>query len=75
MKAFIKLAVSAARAARSATRSAEGVERRQVLLGIAALAAWLEKFASDGPALNVLGSRLTEALPRAVEELQPALGA
>ena len=50
--------------------AADGIERRQVLLGVAALAAWLELFA-DAPALDVLGDRLTAALPRAREQRQP----
>lgn len=73
LKTFIKLAIFSGTGHTIRHGSAEGVERRQVLLGIAALAAWLEKFASDAPALEVLGSRLTETLPRAAEELQPAL--
>lgn len=50
--------------------AADGIERRQVLLGVAALAAWLELFA-DAPALDVLGDYLTAALPTAREQRQP----
>ena len=44
-------------------------ERRQVLFGIAALAGWLEQFAKV-PALDVLGSRVSEALPAAIERVR-----
>ena len=50
--------------------AADGIERRQVLLGVAALAAWLELFA-DAPALDVLGDYLTATLPTALEQREP----
>jgi hypothetical protein len=46
--------------------SAEEGERRQVLLGVAALAGWLEEFANV-PAMEVLAARLGRELPGAVE--------
>jgi len=46
-------------------------ERRQVLFGIAALSGWLQQFANQ-PALDVLGSRISEALPAAIERVQSA---
>lgn len=41
-------------------------ERRQVLFGVAALAGWIERFAG-APALNVLATRMSAALPAAIE--------
>jgi hypothetical protein len=41
-------------------------ERRQVLFGVAALAGWIEQFAG-APALNVLGTRMSAALPAAID--------
>jgi hypothetical protein len=49
--------------------SSEGSERRQVLLGVIALAAWLERFASDAPALELLAEYLSDALPRAAQQV------
>jgi hypothetical protein len=50
--------------------SAVDGDRRQVLLGIAALCGWLEEFAGI-PALDVLSTRLDAALPAAIEHAQP----
>jgi hypothetical protein len=53
--------------------AADGVERRQVLLGIVALAGWLELFAA-APALELLSEYLSATLPRTIEQAQtPAL--
>lgn len=51
--------------------AADAGERRQVLLGVAALAGWLERFAEE-PALDVLGTRLAAALPAAVDRVLAA---
>jgi hypothetical protein len=45
---------------------AGGGERRQVLLGVAALAGWFEQF-TDARALTVLIQRAGRALPEAIE--------
>jgi hypothetical protein len=53
--------------------AADGVERRQVLLGIVALAGWLELFAG-APALELLSEYLSATLPQTIEKTQtPAL--
>jgi hypothetical protein len=52
--------------------SAEEGERRQVLLGVAALAGWLEEFANV-PAMEVLTARLGRELPIAVERARVPL--
>ena len=49
--------------------NADGVERRQVLLGVVALAGWLELFAS-APALELLSDYLGATLPRTIERTQ-----
>ncbi|HTD08808.1 MAG TPA: hypothetical protein VK680_07940 [Solirubrobacteraceae bacterium] len=54
---------------------AEEIERRQVLLGIVALAAWIEVFAGE-PALELLAEYLGATLRRAVKRVEaPALDA
>ena len=76
LKTFIRRAVFSGSGHTIRHGSANGVERRQVLLGVVALAAWLERFATDSPALDVLASRLSKALPGAakqVEQMQPVL--
>jgi hypothetical protein len=50
---------------------ADGSERRQVLLGVAALAAWIERFSSE-PALELLAAYLEVSVPRAIDAA-PAL--
>jgi hypothetical protein len=52
---------------------AEEIERRQVLLGIVALAAWIEVFAGE-PALGLLAEYLAATLPRTIKRAAaPAL--
>ena len=54
---------------------AEEIERRQVLLGIVALAAWIEVFAGE-PALELLAEYLGATLTRTIKRAEtPALDA
>jgi hypothetical protein len=49
--------------------NSEGSERRQVLLGVIALAAWLERFSTEAPALELLAECLSDTLPRAAQQM------
>ncbi len=54
---------------------ADGIERRQVLLGVAAIAAWIENFAGE-PALELLAEHVGAILPQAIQQRRrPALAA
>lgn len=72
LKTFMRRAVFSGSGHTIRHGSADGVERRQVLLGVVALAAWLERFATDSRALDVLASRLSETLPHAAKQVQSA---